>query len=58
MEAAIKQNYNWDANVTERPLIDPEWRSKPKYSEDEFWNMAYADLGRRYGLNDIREVAQ
>ena len=57
MEAAVRQRpFNWRDDSVERPLVDPDWRSKPKYSEEEFWNMAYADLGKRYGLNDIREA--
>ena len=58
MEAAVRNNYDWTNGSTEHSLIDPNWRNKPKYSEDEFWNMAYADLGERYGLKDIREAAQ
>ena len=57
MEAALRQTpYDWRENAVVRPLIDPDWRNKPMYSEDEFWNMAYADLGKRYGMNDIREA--
>ena len=58
MEAALKPQKDWNSGIMGRPLIDPEWKSKPKYSEDEFWNMAYADLGKRYGLKDIRESAK
>ena len=58
MEAAVRQTNDWSANINECSLIDPDWRSKPRYSEDEFWNMAYTDLGRRYGLNDIRDAVQ
>ena len=58
MEAALRQTSDWQTDVMERPLIDPDWQSKPRYSEDEFWNMAYADLGARYGLKDIREAGK
>ena len=58
MEAAIRHTYDWTSETMERPLIDPEWRSKPRYSEEEFWNMVCVDLGKRYGLKDIRETAQ
>ena len=37
-------------------LISPAWREQPTCSHEEFWTMAYADLGKRYGLNDIREA--
>ena len=57
MEASVRQApFDWRDSSAERPLIDPDWKSKPKYSEEEFWNMAYVDLGKRYGLNDIREA--
>ena len=57
MEASVKQApFDWRDSAEERPLIDPDWKSKPKYSEEEFWNMAYVDLGKRYGVNDIREA--
>jgi len=38
------------------PLINPSWRNQPTYTHEDFWNMAYQDLGKRYGLNDIREA--
>ena len=57
MEASLRQApFDWRDNSAERPLVDPDWKSKPKYSEEEFWNMAYVDLGKRYGLNAIREA--
>ena len=57
MEATEKiKSYDWRGNMVGRPLIDPDWRNKPKYSENDFWNLAYSDLGKRYGLNDIREA--
>ena len=40
----------------ERPLIDPDWRSKPTYSWEEVYEELCKDLGKHYGLNDIREA--
>ena len=57
MEATLRQAvYDFEIGVMERPLIDPDWAVKPSYSHQEFWNEAYSDLGKRYGLNDIREA--
>ena len=53
MEATLSQD---DFISVAEPLIDPNWKEQQKYSHKEFWDMAYADLGKRYGLNDIREV--
>ena len=53
MQAAVRQD---DFLTTPEPLIDPNWREQRKYSHKEFWDMAYADLGKRYGLNDIQEA--
>lgn len=53
MEAALQK----DGFLTmEKPLINPDWRIQQTYSHEDFWNMAYADLGKRYGLNDIRDA--
>ena len=53
MEATLRTN---GLQATEKPLINPDWRNQQMHSHEEFWNMAYADLGKRYGLNDIREA--
>ena len=59
MEADVrKRPYDWQELAIGHPLIDSDWRTQPKYSDDEFWEMAYTDLGKRYGLNDIREAEQ
>ena len=38
------------------PLIDSDWKSKPTYSVDDAFEMAYKHLGMLYGLKDIREA--
>ena len=53
MEAALRKN---GFLTMEKPLINPDWQIQQNYSHEEFWNMAYADLGKRYGLNDIRDA--
>ena len=53
MEAALQRE---EFRTMDRPLIDPNWREKPIYSHEEFWNMAYKDLGSLYGMNDIRDA--
>ena len=44
-----------------RPLhrsisIDPNFKSKPMYSSEEYWDKFAKGLGHYYGLNDIREA--
>lgn len=51
-----QHEYAGGVKVLDRPLVDPDWQIKTRYSHDEFWNAAYKDLGKRYGLNDIREA--
>lgn len=48
--------YDGGVQVHDEPLISPDWQSRTSRSHEEFWNDAYTDLGKRYGLNDIREV--
>lgn len=49
-------NFEGGVQVHNEPLIAPNWQEKRYTSHDEFWNEAYADLGKRYGLDDIREA--
>lgn len=51
-----QMNFEGGVQVHNEPLVAPNWQGKRYTSHDEFWNEAYADLGKRYGLNDIREV--
>ena len=44
------------ALAEKEPLIDLDWKSKPTYSVDDAFEMAYKHLGLLYGLNDIREA--
>ena len=39
-----------------QPFIDPDFKQKPMYSSEEYWDRFAKGLGRRYGLNDIREA--
>ena len=57
MEAALRQkSYDWEPNVMEHPIIDPNWRTQPTYSHEEFMDELAKQLGQAYGLNDIREA--
>ena len=49
-------NYDGGVHVHEEPLVNPNWQSQAYCSHEEFWDMAYADMGKRYGMNDIREA--
>ena len=39
-----------------KPFIDPDFKQKPMYSSEEYWDRFAKGLGQRYGLNDIREA--
>ena len=54
MQTQVK--YDGGVQVHEEPLVRTDWQFTAHYSHEEFWDMAYADMGKRYGLNDIREV--
>lgn len=36
--------------------IDPDFKSQPMYTHEEFWDMACKGLGKLYGLDDIRDA--
>ncbi len=41
----------------QRPLsIDPDFKNKPMYSVEEYFDGLAKDLGEEYGMNDIREA--
>ena len=42
--------------VMERPLIDPDFSIRPKRTFEEVWDRFCKELGKRYGLNDIRDA--
>ena len=56
MNTQAHVNYDGGVHVHEEPLVNPNWKSQAHYSHEEFWDMAYADMGKRYGMNDIREA--
>lgn len=41
---------------TSEPFIDPDFKQKPMYTSDEYWDKFAQGLGRCYGMNDIREA--
>ena len=49
-------NFEGGVQVHNEPLVAPNWQEKRYTSHNDFWNEAYADLGKRYGLDDIREA--
>lgn len=36
--------------------IDPDFKSKPTYTVDEYFDKLAKDLGRHFGMDDIRGV--
>lgn len=56
MNMQAQVNYDGGVHVHEEPLVNPNWQSQSHYSHEEFWDMAYADMGKRYGMSDIREA--
>ena len=52
----LSKQYEMDSIIMEHPLIDPNWNIKQQYSHEDFWDFAYKDLGKKYGVNDIREI--
>ena len=56
MNTQAQVNYDGGVHVHEEPLVNPNWQNQAHYSHEEFWDMAYADMGKRYGMNDIREA--
>ena len=41
----------------QRPLsIDPDFKNKPMYTFEEYFDGLAKDLGEEYGMNDIREA--
>lgn len=56
MEAALRQTYDWNTNVSERPLIDQNWKNQRTYTRKEFMNKLAQRLGEHFGLADIRDA--
>ena len=44
------------ANIVPVAQIDPDFKSKPTYSVDEFMDVLAKDLGQHFGVDDIRTV--
>ena len=36
--------------------VDPDFKSKPMYTVDEYFDGLAKDLGEEFGMNDIREA--
>ena len=53
---AVKQTFDWETDVSERPIIASEWRSQRSYSRSEFMDKLAKRLGKHFGLADIREA--
>ena len=56
MEAVRQPSYDCDTNVMERPIIDPNWRTQPSCSREEFMDELARRVGAHYGLADIRDA--
>ena len=40
----------------EKLSIDPDFKNKPMYTVEEYFDGLAKDLGEEYGMNDIREA--
>ena len=67
MEATLQQNYRerWSQDHAEfspitihesESLIDPNWHNQPMRPWSEVYEELCREVGRVYGLNDIREA--
>ena len=56
MDAVKQTSYDWDSNIMERPIIDPNWKAQPSYSRKEFMDELAQRVGAHYGLDDIRDA--
>lgn len=57
MDAVKKESkFALDEQLVGQNLIDPDWQNKPKRPWAEVYEELCQDLGRHYGLNDIREA--
>lgn len=45
-----------DEHLTLENLIDTDWKTKPIRPWEEVYEELCADLGKHYGLNDIRDA--
>lgn len=60
-EAKLNQVLKYIESIKVSPLrrpisIDPDFKSKPMYSVDEYFDGLAKDLGEEFGMNDIREA--
>ena len=60
-EAKLNQVLEYIESIKVRPLrrqisIDPDYKSKPMYTVDEYFDGLAKDLGEEFGMNDIREA--
>ena len=60
-EAKLNQVLVYIESIKVRPLrrqisIDPDYKSKPMYTVDEYFDGLAKDLGEEFGMNDIREA--
>ena len=56
MEAVRQTSYDWDSNVMEHPIIDPNWKTQPMRAWDDVYEDLCREVGVAFGLNDIREA--
>ena len=60
-EKKMNQVLEYIESIKVRPLrrqisIDPDYKSKPMYTVDEYFDGLAKDLGEEFGMNDIREA--
>ena len=57
MNAVLEYIESIKVQPLRRPLtIDPNFKSKPMYTVDEYFDGLAKDLGEEFGMNDIREA--
>ena len=60
-EAKLNEVLKYIESIKVQPLhrpisIDPDFKSKPMYTVDEYFDGLAKDLGAEFGMNDIREA--
>lgn len=57
LNAVLEYIESIKAQPLRRPIsIDPDFKSKPMYSVDEYFDGLAKDLGEEFGMKDIRET--
>jgi len=52
----LSRHINHSPLWSETPLIDADFKSKPTYTMDEWFNKLCKSVGEKFGMSDIREA--